>query len=100
MMPVELIEGLDPSKEKEMLDLLEARVRELLETQPEYLMSYLYRLDVPEIEVKAALEQTDNAGTTSMAIAKALWRRQQKRMKTKTEIKSAPLGNDEADWKW
>ena len=92
----ELTEGLNPAKDAEMLALLESRVSELLQTQPEYLMSYLYRLDVPEADVQAAL----NDAVPGLAIAKALWVRQKKRIKTKLEVKSAPLGADEADWKW
>ncbi|MBK6391208.1 MAG: hypothetical protein KA109_14375 [Saprospiraceae bacterium] len=66
--------------EATLIKLVESRVTELLDTQPDLLWSYLYRLDVEEHKIELALLQ----GTSvAHALAILIIDRQKQRVKTK-----------------
>ncbi len=70
--------------EAEILEMIEARVSELLRTNPDLLMSYMYRLDVLEYKIKAALDQKSEL-SVSERLARLIWERQKQRIKTKLQ---------------
>jgi hypothetical protein len=69
-----------------------------LEQQPDYLMSLLYRLDVLEPKIRAAM----HPGAPEPAhrgLARLVLERQLRRMATKRNIKPKPL-EDMEEWVW
>ncbi|MFN4256930.1 MAG: hypothetical protein ACK4Q5_18165 [Saprospiraceae bacterium] len=88
----------DPASEQELLELMAARVAEMLEREPEQLMSLLYRLDVEERKIRPAL-QPGAAEPPHFALARLLLERQKQRIETKRTIRPAPLENMEG-WEW
>lgn len=70
----------NPYLDKEsLLALIEKRVAELLQEQPDLLFSFLYRLDVDEYKIKQALQ----AESVTRALAVLIVDRQLARIKTK-----------------
>ena len=68
------------AKESDMIELIRIRVADLLDKNAELLFSYLYRLDVEEHKIKAAL----NSGMAAdEAIARLIWERQKQRLETR-----------------
>lgn len=90
--------GAPPTDEAEMLLALAYRIEELLENQPEFLMSMLYRLDVEESKIRRAMHPSA-ADAPNIGLAKLVWERQKQRVWTKQNIKTDPLADAE-DWKW
>ncbi len=84
--------------EAEILAALARRVEDLLETQPEFLMSMLYRLDVEESKINQVLHP-GAVEPPNIALAKLIWERQKQRVFTKKTIKTQPLENMD-DWAW
>lgn len=84
--------------EEQMLNLLADRIAYMLEYQLEYLFSMMYRMDVSEKKVSAALhplaEEPANVGLARLVIE-----RQKMRLFTKEHYKQADLG-DEEDLRW
>ena len=76
--------------EEALLALLSERIAEMLERQPEYLMSLLYRLDVLEKKIIPALA----AGAPEpphIGLARLVLERQKQRVETKKSVKVEPL---------
>ncbi len=95
--PFEL-EGTSPASEEELLAILAVRIGEMLERQPEYLMSMLYRLDVLEPKINQALHPAAPE-MPALGLARLVLERQQQRIFTKRTVKPVPLeGMD--DWAW
>lgn len=66
--------------EADMLENIRQRVAELLDKNPELLFSYLYRLDVLEYKIKAAMKSGLPADE---ALAELIWSRQKQRLATR-----------------
>lgn len=96
--PFEFEDGPPPTTEAELLVLLTQRIGEMLERQPDYLLSMLYRLDVLEPKINQALHP-DAPELPALGLARLVLERQQQRVHTKRTVKSAPLEGLE-DWAW
>lgn len=96
--PFELEGAPVPASEEELLALLAERIVEMLECQPEYLLSLLYRLDVLEPKINQALHPAAPE-MPALGLARLVLERQQQRLLTKRTIKPAPL-EDMDDWAW
>jgi len=96
--PFELESAPPPVSEAELLMVLTARISEMLERQPEYLMSLLYRLDVLEPKINEVLHPAAPE-MPALGLARLVLERQQQRIFTKKTVKPIPLeGLD--DWAW
>lgn len=81
--------GIEPSgSAEEIKNAIRNRVTELLNDDPELLMSYLYRLDVEEIKIQGMLASGIDPidGFTNL-----IFERQIARMKTKITYKQDPI---------
>ena len=96
--PFELEGAPLPASEEELLALLAGRIAEMLERQPEYLMSLLYRLDVLEPKINQVLHPAAPE-MPALGLARLVLERQQQRIFTKLTVKPAPL-EDLDDWAW
>ena len=96
--PFELEQTPPPASEDELLALIADRIGLLLETQPEYLMSLLYRLDVLEKKIRPVM-QPDAPEPANWGLARLVLERQKQRAETKRTIKPKPLEGME-DWEW
>jgi hypothetical protein len=79
-----------PDTEAALLELLSERIAEMLERQPEYLMSLLYRIDVLEEKIIPVLA----AGAPEpphIGLARLVLERQKQRVATKKSVKVEPL---------
>jgi len=76
--------------EKLIVEAIRLRVAEMLEKQPELLFSYMYRLDVEEVVIKAALSKT-NPNPPDKSLAALIWERQKKRIEFKKQFKVDPI---------
>lgn len=76
--------------EKQLLEKIQMRVNELLENDPELLMSYLYRLDVDEKKVQQALHP-QSIIPPNEGIAILILERQKKRWETKQKYKQKTI---------
>lgn len=95
--PFELTDA-PPASEAELLAMLAARIEEMLERRPEYLMSLLYRLDVLEEKIHPALHP-GAPEPAPLGLARLVLERQQQRAETKRTVKPEPLEGLE-DWAW
>lgn len=96
--PFELETAAPPTTEAELLALLAERIDQMLERQPDYLLSMLYRLDVLEPKINIALHPA-SPEPPALALARLVLERQQQRVHTKKTVKPIPLeGMD--DWAW
>ncbi len=73
----------------DMIRMIADRVEHLLKADPDLLMSYLYRLDVLEKKINAALESS--LEPAHFTLARLIWDRQKKRIKTKKRYKQKPI---------
>lgn len=96
--PFELEMAQEPESEAALLDLLSARIEEILEKRPEYLMSLLYRLDVLEEKIVPVMHPSAPE-PPSMGLARLVLERQRQRVETKQSVKTEPLEGME-DWVW
>ncbi len=87
-----------PGSEQELLALLAERIAEMLERRPEYLMSMLYRLDVPEEKIHPVMHP-DAPEPANRGLARLVLERQKERIETKRTVKSKPLEGMK-DWEW
>lgn len=94
----ELADAENAHSEEELLAMLAARIAELLETQPEYLFSMLYRLDVLEKKIKPVMDPAAPE-PANWGLARLVLERQKQRIATKRSIKTQPL-EDMDDWAW
>ncbi len=76
--------------EQDIIDAIRQRVGYMLEIQPDLLMSYLYRLDVLEKDLKRVLNQ-NKTGDIIDDFTQLIWRRQKQRLETKAKYKQAPI---------
>lgn len=86
------------SDKAELLDVLTERIGQMLEQQPDYLMSLLYRLDVLEHKIKAAMHPAAPE-PAHKGLARLVLERQQQRIATKRNVKPKPLEGME-EWIW
>lgn len=75
--------------ESDLYDAIRGRVTYLLETNPELLMSYLYRLDVLEHKINAILAPTSTVAPIE-GLSRLILERQKERIATKKKYKSDP----------
>ena len=75
--------------DEEMIDIISVRVEQLLKADPDLLMSYMYRLDVLEKKIKAALHVSHEP--VHITFAQLIWDRQKDRMETKKKYKQDPI---------
>ena len=85
----------DTDNEQAMLDMLARRVADLMEYRMEFLMSMMYRLDVPEYKVAMAL-RPDAEDLPSLGLAKLIWERQKQRLETRQTYQQPKMDDD--DW--
>lgn len=84
------IDEMENISEDELLDAITDRVLYLLETNPELLFSYMYRLDVLEHKMQFALNQQTSV-PPHQALAQLILDRQKQRIITKRKFKQDPL---------
>lgn len=96
--PFELENAAEPANEAELLALVAERIADLLEHQPEYLMSLLYRLDVLEKKIVPVM-RPDAPEPANIGLARLVLERQKQRLETKRTVKPAPL-KDMEGWEW
>ena len=75
--------------DEEMIDIISLRVEQMLKGDPDLLMSYLYRLDVLEKKIKAAMHTSIEP--VHVTFAKLIWERQMQRVATKRKFKQDPI---------
>lgn len=80
----------DAQDESILLAAIEERVTELLKADPDLLMSYLYRLDIPQETVEYALYHSEPL-TPQQALAHVILERQKTRLKTKRSYPQKPI---------
>jgi hypothetical protein len=80
------------SEEKKItfLKMIKERVDELMAHDIELLLSYLYRLDVAERDVRQALKN-QNETPANESIAKLIYDRQLKRLETRKKFRQKPI---------
>lgn len=96
--PLELENTPPPADEAELLALVAERVADLLDKQPEYLMSLLYRLDVLEKKIRPVMHP-GAPEPANIGLARLILERQKQRAETKRTIKPKPL-EDMEDLAW
>jgi len=75
--------------ESDLFHAIRDRVTYLLETSPDLLMSYLYRLDVLEVKINAILSP-DSPVAPIEGLSRLILERQKERIATKKKYKSDP----------
>ncbi len=73
-----------------MLQMIEERVTELLNTSPDLLFSYLYRLDIDESKIKNALRSPKGV-SPNLLLAELILERQKSRIASKKKYKQDPI---------
>lgn len=76
--------------EEQILNAIKGRVGELMDKNPELLMSYLYRLDVLEKDLNKVLKNPSPISLVD-SISMLIWERQKKRLETKKKYKQDPI---------
>jgi hypothetical protein len=94
----EMEDAVMPTDEAALLALLAQRIGDLLETQPEYLMSLLYRLDVLESKIRPVMHP-GAIEPVNIGLARLVLERQKQRVETKRSVPTKPLENMD-DWSW
>jgi len=77
-----------------LLEMIERRVTELLDTDDRLLFSYLYRLDISEVHLRQVMR--DNNVDKIKAISELILTRQVHRLKTKKQYPQTPIDG----WEW
>lgn len=85
-----------PDSEALLLSVLSERIAVMLEQEPEFLMSLLYRLDVLEKKIIPVLA-AHAPEPAHIGLARLVIERQKQRLETKRTIRVAPL-EDAEDW--
>ena len=96
--PFELSKTEQPGSEEELLAVLSARIERMLEEQPEYLMSLLYRLDVLEKKIVPVMHP-GAPEPPHIGLARLVLEWQKQRMETKRNVHSRPIEEGD-EWKW
>ncbi len=86
----ELLGSQSLENENQVLEMIRLRVGELLDRDPELLMSYLYRLDVLEVDLKQVLSK-DSKLPIAEGISQLIFKRQMQRVATKRKFKQDPI---------
>lgn len=86
----ELLGSKSLENENQVLEMIRNRVNELLDRDPELLMSYLYRLDILEVKLKEVLAK-DADLPISEGISQLIFQRQMERVATKRKYKQDPI---------
>ena len=84
------IETPETADEKDLLIAIIDRVAWMLEYDTDLLMSYLYRLDILEHKIDAAL-QPGNPLTAAEALGVLILQRQKERVESKKKYKQEPI---------
>jgi hypothetical protein len=84
-----------PESEALLLSVLSERIAEMLEIEPEFLMSLLYRLDVLEKRILPVLAP-DAPEPAHIGLARLVIERQKQRLATRRNIKVNPLEDADA----
>lgn len=84
----------DAPDDRDLLEAIERRVTEFMDTDPELLFSYLYRLDISEAKLKMAIQPV--SGDPNKNIAQLIYDRQLERLATKKNIRQDPIEG----WQW
>lgn len=79
----------EPADEAAMLDLIAARVSELIADEPDLLFSYMYRLDIDQDKIEEALIPGNEP--VEMQLARLILTRQKQRLATKARYKVDPI---------
>lgn len=87
----------DNISDEEMIEILAEKVQAYLDVNISLLMSYLYRLDVLEKDIKEALSNSTNEAG-HYALAKLIWKRQKQRHETKKNVHVNLEIDDELAW--
>ena len=87
--------GNENISEQELLEAIKGRVAQMLETEPELLMSYLYRLDILEVNIKAVLSKNSMISPVD-GLSQLILERQKERQATKLKYKQEPIEG----WEW
>ena len=90
---LDLDDNTDRSSYDTLLSAIAMRVDQLMQTEPELLMSYLYRLDVSESKVQEVLSNSDNPIN---GLARLILDRQILRLQTKKAFRQDPIEG----WEW
>lgn len=75
--------------DEEMIKHIAFRVEQMLKGDADLLMSYLYRLDVEEKNIVAAMETS--IVPAHVTFANLIWERQKQRIETKKKFKQDPI---------
>ena len=75
--------------DEEMIKHIAFRVEQLLKGDPDLLMSYLYRLDVEEKKINAAIETSITP--LHVTFAQLIWDRQKERLEARKKYKQDPI---------
>ncbi len=86
----ELLGSQHIENENQVLEMIRDRVNELLEKDPELLMSYLYRLDILEVDLKKVLSK-DSGIPISEGFSQLIFKRQLERVATKKKYRQDPI---------
>jgi ribosomal protein S3AE len=80
----------DVFDDEDLVTVMSYRIKELMARDFETLMSMMYRLDIDELKIKAALSP-HNPAEPSVSLAKIIIERQKKRMDTKRKYTQPSL---------
>lgn len=86
----ELLGNQSLENESQVLEMIRTRVNELLEKEPELLMSYMYRLDILEVNLKKVLAK-DSPIPIAEGFSQLIFQRQLDRVATKLKYKQDPI---------
>lgn len=86
----ELLGDQSLENENQVLEMIRARVNELLEKEPELLMSYMYRLDILEVNLKKVLSK-ESTVPIAEGFSQLIFQRQMDRVATKRKYKQDPI---------
>lgn len=84
--------------EEELVQALAQKIADMLEHEPEQLMSALYRLDVLEEKIHPIM-RPDAEEPANIALARLVVERQKQRVATKAAIQVKPLEGMDG-WEW
>jgi hypothetical protein len=87
--------GDNPLTEEQLFDLLANAVAYMIESRLDFLLSLMYRLDIEEHAIRAALAP-DAPELANIGLAKLILQRQKDRIFTKMKYKQPPL--EDSDW--
>jgi hypothetical protein len=89
----------DKPSEEVIFQMLCDKIAWLIEHNMEYLLSLLYRNDVPESKIYIAL-LPDNPDPANIALAKLVIERQKQRLETKKEFGKQDASDVEEELRW